>query len=75
MKETNKKEFELDGKKVQELVGESQKRRLVFLDKKGEVIMSMVLLWAVVLSIVLWPLVVVAVIAVLATGGSVKVEK
>ena len=75
MKETNKKEFELDGKKVQELVGESQKRRLVFLDKKGEVIMSMVLLWAVVLSIVLWPLVVVAVIAVLATGGSVRIEK
>ncbi len=75
MKETNKKEFELDGKKVQELVGESQKRKLVFVDKKGEVIMSMVLLWAVVLSIVLWPLVVVAVIAVLATGGSVKVEK
>ena len=75
MKEKNKKEFELDGKKVEELVGESQKRKLVFLDKKGGVIMSMVLLWAIILSIVLWPLVVVAIVLVLATGGSVRIEK
>jgi len=68
------KDFEINEEKVKDLVKEGQKRRLVFLDKKGETIMSLVLLWAILLSIILWPLVVVAVVVVLATGGSVKVE-
>ena len=68
-------DFEINNEKVKELVEEGKKRRLVFLGKDGETIMSLVLLWAIILSIVLWPLVVVAIVLVLATGGSVRVEK
>jgi len=69
------KEFEIDGEKVKDLVEESKKRKLVFLDKKGETIMSMVLLWAIIISVIFWPLVLVGTVVVLASGGSVRIGK
>lgn len=72
---TTEKYFEINEEKVKELYAESRKRRLIFLDKNGETIMSLVLLWAVIISVVLWPLVLIAIVAVLATGGSVRIEK
>jgi len=75
-KKTNtEKEFEIDGEKVKDLVEESKKRKLVFLDKKGETIMSMVLLWAIIISVIFWPLVLVGAVVVLASGGSVRIRK
>lgn len=75
-KKTNtEKDFEIDGQKVQDLVTESKKRKLVFLDKKGETIMSVVLLWAIIISVIFWPLVLVGAVVVLASGGSVKIGK
>jgi len=75
-KKTNtEKEFEIDGEKVKDLVEESKKRKLVFLDKKGETIMSMVLLWAIIISVIFWPLVLVGTVVVLASGGSVRIGK
>jgi len=75
-KKTNtEKEFEIDGEKVKDLVEESKKRKLVFLDKKGETIMSMVLLWAIIISVIFWPLVLVGAVVVLASGGSVRIGK
>jgi len=69
------KEFEIDGEKVKDLVEESKKRKLVFLDKKGETIMSMVLLWAIIISVIFWPFVLVGTVVVLASGGSVRIGK
>jgi len=74
-KTTTEKEFEIDGEKVKDLVEESKKRKLVFLDKKGETIMSMVLLWAIIISVIFWPLVLVGTVVVLASGGSVRIGK
>ena len=69
------KEFEISQEKIKGLWKESQKRKLVLVNKKGEVILSLALLWAVLLSIIFWPLIVVAVVLVLATEGSVRIEK
>jgi len=69
------KEFEINQEKIKGLWKESQKRKLVLVNKKGEVILSLALLWAVLLSIIFWPLIVVAVVLVLATEGSVRIEK
>jgi len=74
-KTKTEKEFEIDGQKVQDLVTESKKRKLVFLNKKGETIMSVVLLWAIIISVIFWPLVLVGTVVVLASGGSVRIEK
>jgi len=74
-KTKTEKDFEIDGQKVQDLVEESKKRKLVFLDKKGETIMSMVLLWAIIISVIFWPLVLVGAVVVLASGGSVRIGK
>lgn len=75
MKEKTEKEFEIDGKKIEDLFEESKKRRLMFIDKNGETVASMVLLWAIVLAMLLWPLFVVASVLTVATGGSVKLVK
>jgi len=74
-KTKTEKDFEIDGQKVQDLVSESKKRKLVFLDKKGETIMSVVLLWAIIISVIFWPLVLVGAVVVLASGGSVRIGK
>jgi len=69
------KDFEINEEKVKDLVKEGQKRRLVFLDKKGETIMSVVLLWAIIISVIFWPLVLVGAVVVLVSGGSVRIGK
>ncbi len=74
-KTKTEKDFEIDGQKVQDLVSESKKRKLVFLDKKGETIMSVVLLWAIIISVIFWPLVLVGAVVVLVSGGSVRIGK
>ena len=74
-KTKTEKDFEIDGQKVQDLVEEGKKRKLVFLDKKGETIMSVVLLWAIIISVIFWPLVLVGAVVVLASGGSVRIGK
>ena len=75
MKTKTEKEFEVDGEKVKGLFEEGQKRRLMFVNKDGETVISMVLVWAVVLAMLLWPLFVLALVLTVATGGSVKLEK
>ena len=74
-KTKTEKDFEIDGQKVQDLVEEGKKRKLVFLAKKGETIMSVVLLWAIIISVIFWPLVLVGAVVVLASGGSVRIGK
>ena len=69
------KEFEINQEKIKGLWKECQKRKLVLMNKKGEVILSLALLWAILLSIIFWPLIVVVVVLVLATEGSVRIEK
>lgn len=69
------KEFEVDGEKFKDLFEEGKRRKLVFTNKEGEVVISMVLVWAMFLAMLLWPLFVFALILTVATGGSVKIEK
>lgn len=69
------KDFEINNEKVKELYTESRQKRLIFLDKNGETIMSLVLLWALIISVIFWPLVLVGAVVVLASGGSVKIGK
>ncbi len=75
MKTKTEKDFEIDGEKVESLIEEGKKRRLMFINKEGETVASMVFLWAVVLALILWPLFVLALVLTVATGGSVKLVK
>ena len=74
-KTKTEKEFEIDGEKFKDLFEEGKKRRLVFTNKEGEVVISVILVWAVLLAMIFWPFFVFGSILAIATGGSVKIEK
>ena len=75
MTKIKEKDFEIDGEKVKGLFEEGKKKRLVFANKDGETVMSMVLLWAVILALVLWPLFVFGLALTIMSGGKVRLEK
>lgn len=68
-------EFEINGDKVKGMYTDSKSRKVVFVDKNGDVFISMVLNWAVIIAIVLWPLFVAVVMFTIMSGGSIKVER